>query len=111
MALWEKKKKHGDEFESPVEELNLNTPGSPFAPPTMVAQQQPPPRPPEPKEEVPEFGIDKAIELMRKLPGDNTELVVQVVKTTLESLKVKVATIIEDANKKATDLGLDKCAS
>src|SRR5256885_3375165 len=47
------------------------------------------------------YGIDNAIELMRALPVDqNVELVVAVIKGTLESLKVRVTDIIEDASKK-----------
>ena len=48
----------------------------------------------------PDYGINKAIELMRMLPNDNIELVVRVVKTTLESTNIKVATIIKDAARK-----------
>src|SRR5262249_26992424 len=65
----------------------------------------PAPAPP-PEEEVrPSYGIENAIQLMRALPVDqNVELVVAVIKGTLESLKVKVADIIEDAAKKQKDL-------
>lgn len=53
----------------------------------------------------PHYGIDQAIQLMRALPVDqNPELVVAVIKTTLESLKVKVSDIIVDADKKTKDL-------
>jgi hypothetical protein len=53
----------------------------------------------------PHYGIDQAIQLMRALPVDqNVELVVQVIKTTLESLKVKVSDIIVDADRKNKDL-------
>jgi hypothetical protein len=53
----------------------------------------------------PHYGIDQAIQLMRALPVDqNPELVVAVIKTTLESLKVKVSDIIVDAEKKTKDL-------
>jgi hypothetical protein len=53
----------------------------------------------------PSYGINQAIELMRALPVDqNPELVVVVIKTTLESLKVKVADIIADADRKTKDL-------
>jgi len=53
----------------------------------------------------PHYGIEQAITLMRALPMDqNPELVVAVIKTTLESLKVKVADIIVDADKKTKDL-------
>jgi hypothetical protein len=53
----------------------------------------------------PHYGIEQAITLMRALPVDqNPELVVAVIKTTLESLKVKVADIIHDADRKTKDL-------
>ncbi|MEO6573964.1 MAG: hypothetical protein ABIP89_09005 [Polyangiaceae bacterium] len=51
------------------------------------------------------YGIEKAIQLMRSLPQtQNVELVVMVIKTTLESLKVNVADIIEDAIVKEREL-------
>ena len=46
------------------------------------------------------FGIEKAIELMRNLPDDNEQLVVTVVRTTLESANVSVEAIIDDAELK-----------
>ena len=47
------------------------------------------------------FGIDEAIQLLRSLPVDqNAELIVRVVRTTLESLNVHLPDIIEDANRK-----------
>ena len=41
---------------------------------------------------------------MRALPPDNVELVVQVVKRTLESTNVKVKRIIDDASRKQKDI-------
>lgn len=55
-------------------------------------------------EPTPDYGIDKAIELMRQLPEDNIELVVQVVKTTLESLGIDVGSIIQDAALRQSDI-------
>lgn len=46
------------------------------------------------------YGIDDAIALMRTLPSENVELVVQVVKHTLESAHIDITTIIEDATAK-----------
>lgn len=79
-------------------------------PQQAAPQQQPRPQPqpeqaqvaPQPKPAAkpvpqPSFGIQRAIELMRKLPPENIELVVSVVKTTLESAQVDVESIIEDA--------------
>ncbi len=58
-----------------------------------------------PKEITPDFGIQKAIELMRNLPSDNIPLVVQVVRTTLESTNIDVAAIVKDAKSKRTRIG------
>lgn len=100
MGLFETKKKKGEDL-GIAPALNGHGPHTdamPVIPPPLPMPKAPPH--PEPLA----FGIDKAIELMRKLPADNVELVVQVVKTTLESIQVKVSTIIEDAEKKETRL-------
>ena len=63
------------------------------------------PQPPVDDEPRPHYGIEQAITLMRALPVDqNPELVVAVIKTTLESMKVKVSEIIVDADRKTKDL-------
>ena len=46
------------------------------------------------------YGIEDAIKLMRALPRDNNEVVVTVVKKTLESTDIQVTDIIDDANTK-----------
>jgi DNA repair exonuclease SbcCD ATPase subunit len=46
------------------------------------------------------YGIEKVAELMRSLPTENMDLVVQVVKKTLESFNVDVSGIIGDAEQK-----------
>lgn len=51
-----------------------------------------------------DYGIDKAIELMRTLPSENIELVVQVVKFSLESVGIHLPTIIQDAVRRQNDL-------
>lgn len=51
-----------------------------------------------------DYGIDKAIELMRTLPQENIELVVQVVKFSLESVGIHLPTIIQDAMRRQNDL-------
>jgi hypothetical protein len=51
-----------------------------------------------------DYGIDKAIELMRTLPSDNIELVVQVVKFSLQSVGIQLPTIIEDAIRRQKDI-------
>lgn len=58
-------------------------------------------RPPSSPEANMRYGIDDAIKLMRSLPvEENADLVVRVMKTTLESLKVRIGEIIEDATKR-----------
>lgn len=50
-------------------------------------------------------GIDHAIQLMRSLPTDkNVDLVVTVLKTTLESLGIRVADIVQDAANRQQEL-------
>ena len=46
------------------------------------------------------YGIEDAIGLMRKLPKDNTDVVVSVVKQTLESTQISIDDIIADATDK-----------
>lgn len=46
------------------------------------------------------YGIEDAIELMKSLPRDNPEVVVTVVKKTLESTKIQVQDILNDAKDK-----------
>ena len=48
----------------------------------------------------PRYGIAEAIQLMRTLPGEHTDLVVRVVRATLASLDVRLPDIIEDASRK-----------
>lgn len=55
------------------------------------------------------YGIEDAIALMRKLPAENREIVVAVVKQTLESTQISVEDIIADATDKEARL-LDKNA-
>jgi DNA-binding transcriptional ArsR family regulator len=51
------------------------------------------------------YGIDQAIALMRGLPvDDNVELVVQVMRQTLESLNVRLSGIVDDAQAKEVAL-------
>lgn len=47
-----------------------------------------------------DYGIEEAIALMRTLPADSIELVVRVVKQTLESTHIDIPTIIVDATAK-----------
>ena len=51
------------------------------------------------------FGIERAIQLMRALPTEqNPELVAMVITSTLESLEMNVAEIIQDARSRQADL-------
>jgi drebrin-like protein len=72
----------------------LKVDAAPTAPPIKAA---PPPPPPAAE---PAFTIDDAVVLMRTLPNRNIDLVMQVVKKTLESVHVDVSRIIEGATKK-----------
>ena len=82
-------------FDSPSETVSLTAPVA-KSPPAPVVREEPANL---------EYGIDAAIQLMRSLPIDkNPELVVTVIKTTLESLRVKVSDIIADASKKQAQL-------
>ena len=49
------------------------------------------------------YGIDDAIELMRKMPvsgGSNSDMIVNVVRTTLESAGVNVGSVLDDGQAK-----------
>jgi hypothetical protein len=81
----------------------------PDAPAPAPAQQQHPHAaapearvpPATPSKHGPSYGIDDAIKLMRTLPvDDNVDLVVRVMKKTLESLAVRVPDIIDDATRR-----------
>src|SRR5262249_11821129 len=101
MGLFDKKvKKPGDDFDSPVEQVSLAQ-----APPAAPMSRPAEARAAAPMDvDHPDYGINKAIELMRMLPSENVELVVRVVKTTLESTNIKVAAIIKDATRKQGEL-------
>src|SRR5262245_17294154 len=132
MGLFDKRdKKRGgkDDFDSPMESIDLNEvspdrpepradasamaaapsslPGvapAPAAPrPAPTARPAPAAAPP-PAPDTDSYGIDKAIELMRTLPSENIQLVVQVVKFSLESVGIKLPVIIEDAIRRQKDL-------
>lgn len=97
MGLFDKKIKNPiDVADHNADEVKPQVPTPAPAPVQAVRESAPAPL----KSDHPDYGINKAIELMRLLPNDNIELVVRVVKTTLESTNIKVATIIEDAIRK-----------
>ncbi|HUS62928.1 MAG TPA: hypothetical protein VMZ28_00245 [Kofleriaceae bacterium] len=130
MGLFDKKKKSKDDFDSPVEQIDLSAPSTASGSlpkddddyEEVVASPAPaaaaskaaslPLKAPAATAAAPAaapvrkavtssgYGIDDAISLMRTLPSDNVELVVQVVKHTLESAHIDIATIIDDATGK-----------
>jgi hypothetical protein len=119
MGIFDKgKKRKGDDFDSPVEQIDLSGSGpldgptpeddderpvtsAPAAAP-VAAAAAPPASPPRDRTAPRKsgYGIDDAIALMRTLPSENVELVVQVVKHTLESTRIEIGAIIEDASDK-----------
>jgi hypothetical protein len=143
MGLFDKKdKKRKDDFDSPVDQVDL---GASSRTPEPVAAKAAPAAAPAPTASTPapaastpapatstpapaaaasapkaatpapapakgasmdndDYGIDKAIELMRTLPQENIELVVQVVKFSLESVGIHLPTIIQDATRRQNDL-------
>lgn len=103
MGLFDKRRKSSDDFDSPVEEINLSAPSAPVPAASSADERRERAAPPPPEPTV-DYGIDQAIALMRHLPGDNVELVVQVVKHTLESTHIKIATIINDGSRKQRDI-------
>jgi hypothetical protein len=139
MGLFDKRdKKRKDDFDSPVEQIDLSAVSAPAPAPTpapapvaakpseatpapassaggtggglKTEAPKPAPQQPAAKEaravhpETDDYGIEKAIELMRTLPSENVELVVQVVKFSLESVGIKLPVIIEDAIRRQKDI-------
>ncbi len=51
------------------------------------------------------YGIQDAIELMRQLPNVDSDIIIAVVRKTLESTKIKVTGIIADAQKREEAIG------
>jgi hypothetical protein len=125
MGLFDKKKKGRDDFDSPVEHVDLNAAGSQALQDhadgdadeaeTVDLSSAPAPARERARSAAKaarsesgerrrasssSYGIDDAIALMRTLPSENVELVVQVVKHTLESARIDIGAIIEDATSK-----------
>jgi hypothetical protein len=108
MGIFGKKdKKQKDDFDSQIDasDLDVEAPPSTAIPASAAEASRaeatlPPLTRPMAKEARAvhdDYGIEKAIELMRTLPTGNVELVVQVVKASLESVGIKLPTIITDA--------------
>jgi len=95
-----------DYYDSPVETVSLDAPKGGASAPQVQRASGGASKVVVDDEVRPSYGIENAIQLMRQLPQSdaNVELVVTVIKTTLESLKVKVSDIIEDAVRKEKDL-------
>ena len=57
------------------------------------------------------YGLDQAAELLRSLPTENFELVITVVKKTLQSFNVDVGQIVIDAKGRLTKIEneIDSC--
>jgi len=55
----------------------------------------------------PTYRIEDAVELMRRLPQDNTEMIISVVRETLKSASIDVEKIINDAESKTTNIELN----
>jgi hypothetical protein len=55
------------------------------------------------------YGVDQLTKLMRELPNGNVELVVRVLKKTLESVRISVPSLIQDAARRESELD-DKMA-
>jgi len=88
MGLWSDKPKQKGSGASAHEEAHM--------------EPEPPVQPAPANLPRPNYGIGDAINLMRSLPQDlqTTDIVVQVIKRTLESAKIDVAAIIADASHK-----------
>lgn len=113
MGLFDRKKRIDDDEEDGESQKPEMLPPLPQA----QAKAPPPPPPkdddlvsaisiaPEPDPEPPlAFGIEEAVILVRQLPSRSNELVMQVVKKTLESVGVDVGRIIESATQKEVSI-------
>ncbi|MCP4449480.1 MAG: hypothetical protein GY811_29720 [Myxococcales bacterium] len=100
MGIFDKKssKRSSEEFDSPVEQVDLSVPSP--APPTSDEEEPSSSDAAKAAAPAPDYGIEQAIALMRTLPSDSVELVVRVVKHTLESTDIHIPSIIADATKK-----------
>lgn len=68
-----------------------------------VTMPSPPPPPPQARR-ADDYGIQRAVELLRRLPPGEREKFVEVVKMTLESVHVRVESIIDDANRRTSQI-------
>jgi hypothetical protein len=107
MGLFEKKIKKPSDLDDEPQPAPVAKP-APAPAPAAAHAPKPAAAAPAPaaasKEQHPDYGINKAIELMRLLPDENVELIVRVVKTTLESTNINVASIVKDASRKQAQI-------
>jgi hypothetical protein len=101
MGLFEKKIKRPTDLD---DDPDFAVPTPVPAKPLEAVKAAPAPAPAAAKTDHPDYGINKAIELMRLLPDENVELIVRVVKTTLESTNINVASIVKDATRKQAQI-------
>lgn len=102
MGLFDKKK--NADFGSPVEQIDLSSQSGRLPAPSVSQSAPEPAAPLSYAAPQARYGIREAIELMRTLPAENVDLVVQVVKKTLESANIRIGGIIEDASARQMDI-------
>lgn len=85
----------------PTESRKPRQLADPAEPPPPPAQAAPAPAP---ASGSPDYGVDDLLLLMRQLPKENVELVVRVLKKTLESLSVSVPGLVQAAADREREL-------
>jgi len=109
MGLFSRKKLEIEDDESlEMEEAPRALPAAEPAPhkptPPKAEVRSEPAKPARKKRKTLAYGINDCIELMRTLPNADIEIVVEVVKKTLESTEIQVSDIIEHAAEKEHDI-------
>jgi hypothetical protein len=108
MGLFEKKSKDKSrEVDIVVDEEEEPAGAQRTAPPGSVEPRRPGERPSSPTAGMPTaaYGIEHVVQLMRTLPLDqNSELVAEVVRRTLESANVSIDAILADARHKEEEI-------
>ncbi len=107
MALFKEKKRLEDEVA--VLPVQGRMP-APIMPPQVTVVGHSPVHPsqsgltPSPAPQSAGYGIEQLTKLMRELPGGNVELVVRVLKKTLESVRISVPGLIQEAHRREHEL-------
>lgn len=103
MGLFSRNNQNDDDFIDPADLPNSSDLDTSFfssesdrSEPSLTSMAKP--------SKTPSYGIEDAIRLMRTLPRESHEVVVTVVKKTLESTNIQVSTIIEDADQKEQNI-------